>query len=288
MARPWFVLPLLFSLFLSPDFAHAFGNKPAPAPAPAPKPNPKPTPTPAPTPSPTPTPPPSNPDNGVVGGNYRARYPLASASQKLVDNKGNGFNSLYGTRNFRAVLNGVYYRGGANNSYNKNGVRDNMNPLPADGLQNLCKEGFTQAVYLYSTRFSTAPKVTKCKTPEGADNVLTYLQVSPLSFNKADLDQLHNLIFQHIRDSRLGPIYDHCWNGWHASGYVAATALRQFCDFNADQAVSYWNQNTDGNMSGYDSIRAKITSFVRNPALTITAEEKAALCPKPGNLVYVR
>jgi hypothetical protein len=35
-------------------------------------------------------------------------------------------------------------------------------------------------------------------------------------------------IFAAIKDSEMGPIYMHCWNGWHASGYISALSLRQF------------------------------------------------------------
>lgn len=225
----------------------------------------------------------------VVGGDYRQRYALPTASAKLVDNHGNGHDDLYGTRNFRAVLNGVYYRGGANNVYNKHQRRSNMNPLPNEGLTNLCQEGFTQAVYLYTERYSSAPKITKCRTFEGNENTLEYLQISPLNFNIADLERLHGLIYEHIRAPRLGPIYAHCWNGWHSSGYAAATALRQFCDFTAEQAVQYWNANTDGNNgASYNGIRNKIRAFVPNPAWTLSPEEKTTLCPSPGSLSYAR
>ena len=112
----------------------------------------------------------------IVGQYYRNRYQLKNASQKLVNDKGNGFDSLYGVRNFRAVLNGVYYRGGANNLYNKNGERDNMNPLPTEGLVNLCKEGFGHSIYLYTTNFDTAPKISDCRAiKDGGDNRLEYL-----------------------------------------------------------------------------------------------------------------
>jgi hypothetical protein len=96
----------------------------------------------------------SNPAFATQGSEYRTRYRLSDARQKLVDNQGNGFSLLYGTRNFRSVLNGVYYRGGANNYYHKTNKRDNMNPLPTDGLQNLCEEGFSTALYLYSANYS--------------------------------------------------------------------------------------------------------------------------------------
>ena len=62
---------------------------------------------------------------------------------KIVDNRGDGFDDLYGTRNLRPILHGVAYRGGANNYYHKTNKRKNNNPLPKDGLQNLCTEGFS-------------------------------------------------------------------------------------------------------------------------------------------------
>ena len=68
---------------------------------------------------------------------------------KVTDNWGNQFEDLYGTRNMRPVLHGVAYRGGANNYYHKRNKRKNQNPLPSDGLLNLCQEGFSGAVYLY-------------------------------------------------------------------------------------------------------------------------------------------
>lgn len=222
----------------------------------------------------------------VAGETHRERYPLASAAEKLVGNNGKGHEGLYGTRNFRAVLNGVYYRGGANNVYFVP-KRNNSNPLPTKGLENLCQEGFTQAVYLYSTNYSSAPKEVKCRTFEGHENTLVYSQISPLAYRESDLREMHMMMFDRIRNPKLGPVYDHCWNGWHASGYVAATALRQFCDFTAEEAVSYWNLNTDGNNgSSYNKVREKIRAFAPSPDMAISAEEKAALCPKPGSLAF--
>ena len=228
-----------------------------------------------------------NPGGSVVGEEYRNRYALSNASQKLIDNYGKGYSGLYGTRNFRAVLNGVYYRGGANNLYFVP-KRANSNPLPTKGLENLCKEGFSHAVYFYSTNFSSAPKSLRCKDFHGNENTIEYLQISPLHYRAADLKTLITMIYDHVRDPRLGPIYDHCWNGWHASGFVGAITLRQFCGFTGDQAVAYWNLNTDGNNkgTGYDDLRARIRAFTPYAGMRLSAEEKAELCPKPGTLGF--
>lgn len=222
-----------------------------------------------------------------TGASFRTRYPLATASDKLVDNEGKGFLDLYGVRNFRAVLNGVYYRGGANNIFFEP-RRENSNPLPTAGLRNLCEEGFTRSVYLYSTRYESAPRTLRCKTKNGNENTIEYLQISPLHFRVDDLKALLTMIHQHAREPRRGPIYDHCWNGWHASGFVAATTLRQFCGFTGDQAVAYWNMGTDGNNKGshYDQIRSRIRAFKPFPELLLSPAEKLALCPQPGTFAF--
>ncbi|MGZ6469343.1 MAG: hypothetical protein ACXWQJ_18725 [Bdellovibrionota bacterium] len=162
-----------------------------------------------------------------------------------------------------------------------------MNPLPAEGLEHLCEEGFGDSIYLYSQNYRAARRSTHCRTFQGNENTLNYSQISPLDFKGNSLSQILDLIYQHIRNPRLGPIYTHCWNGWHASGYVAATALRQFCGFTADQAVRYWNLNTDGNDGrSYNGIRAKIRSFQPRRELSLSQSERNALCPLAPNLAY--
>lgn len=223
---------------------------------------------------------------GKVGQIYRERYPLKNAREKLVDTKGQGPAHLAGTRNFRAVLNGVYYRGGANNKFRAQDARHNSNPLPPEGLESLCKEGFGEAVYLYSTNFETAQKEVKCKTFTGKENTLRYHQVSPLRAKKGDLETLVRMIHRHVRDPKLGPVYDHCWNGWHASGLVAATALRQFCGFSGEQAESYWILNANEGGSDHPKIKKQIREFQPIAELALTAEEKKFLCPDPKTLEF--
>jgi hypothetical protein len=223
----------------------------------------------------------------VNGSDHRGRYAFRDASQKLIDNHGNGFDLLYGTRNVRSVLNGVYYRGGANNVYNRHHKRNNSNPLPDEGLQNLCEEGFSTAIYLYTTNYNTAPHQVTCRMNDGSTNKLVYKQVSILSASSNTLHSVLALMLEHIRNPRLGPIYAHCWNGWHASGLTATYALRQFCGFSAEQGVAYWNTNTDGNNgSAYNSVRTKIRNFRPFADLMLTSSEQAALCPQPGSLKF--
>lgn len=223
----------------------------------------------------------------IVGELYRRRYPVTTALDKLVTNHGTGVEALYGTRNVRAVLNGVYYRGGANNVFNRTGKRDNSNPLPEDGLAHLCEEGFGTALYMYPTHFASAPSSETCRTFEGDSGHLDYGQISVLRGKRDDIRRVIATVYDHIRRPELGPIYVHCWNGWHASGYAAAATLRQFCGFTADQAVRYWNLNTDGvNGSGYEGVRALIRKFEPFPEFTISADQRAALCPDPETFAF--
>lgn len=219
---------------------------------------------------------------------YQKRYPLNDIFTKLVDNKGNGFTDLYGVRNFRTVLNGVLYRGGANNAFNKNKVRDNRNPLPAEGLANLCKEGFRTVFYMYTTNYDKKMTPVKCKTERGPDPNLeinmNYLQQGPWD-RKAQYEIL-KVVYDNIMKANNGPVYLHCWNGWHASGLISSFALRQFCNFDGNEAIKYWDANTDGNNKGkaYEAYRSQIRSFVAFEDLKIPAEISKQICLKPTKI----
>ena len=56
---------------------------------------------------------------------------------------------------------------------NLSNKRNNKNPLPNDGLNNLANLNFRSAVYLYNVNFETAP--TKIESKNG--NVLNYYQI---------------------------------------------------------------------------------------------------------------
>jgi hypothetical protein len=216
---------------------------------------------------------------------YQKRYSLSDTSTKLVDNHGEGFGDLYGVRNFRTVLNGVLYRGGANNVYNKNKVRDNRNPLPAEGLANLCKEGFRNVFYMYTTNYDKNSNPVNCKTERGPDSKLeikmNYLQKGPWDRNSQH--EILKTIHDNILNPSSGPVYLHCWNGWHASGLISSFSLKQFCNYSGDQAARYWDLNTDGNNKGkaYESYRGQIRSFVPFEDLKLPVEVMSQICLPP-------
>jgi hypothetical protein len=205
---------------------------------------------------------------------HHQRYGLNDPYQKRVDDRGNGYEPLYGVRNFREVLKGVLFRGGANNSYNRNGVRGNKNPLPQNGLANLCVAGFQTAIYLYSTNYSQAAPQTSCDSASGK-NTLHYSQMGYGSKSREILEMIHAAIL----NSALGPIYVHCWNGWHASGFISALALRQFCGVSGDDAVTYWIKNTDGD-SNYPDHKKRIRDFAPYKDLMIDAQIQQRICPQ--------
>jgi hypothetical protein len=206
----------------------------------------------------------------------RARYGVNDIYSKIVDNKGSGEERLYGVRNARLLLKTVL-RGGANNYYHRSNPRSNTNPLPEDGLLNLCREGFTSAIYLYETNYASASKLVSCETREGLKNELRYFNYP---YAKSDSPQKTlELIYKHLTESR-GSLYLHCWNGWHASGFMSAISLIQFCDWKAEDAVTYWDRNTDGVNTdpGYETIRKRIRDFKTIPGLNISNDLKRDVC----------
>jgi hypothetical protein len=216
---------------------------------------------------------------------------------KIIDNKGNGYEPLYGLRNMRVVLHGVMYRGGANNAFHRTNKRSNTNPMPQDGLENLCHESFGEAIYLYEKNYE--PQTVECKSRTGNLNTLTYSQISvlgtPINGNPNqffpedfEIDTRGNGvrdILERVHTCATGvgscPVYTHCWNGWHASGLISAVALRQFCDFSPDAAVQYWVDATDSlENSNYPAIKKAIRDFLPIEELRISADIKAKICPK--------
>lgn len=207
------------------------------------------------------------------------RYALHSTHDKLVDNHGDGYENLYGVRNLRVVLANVLYRGGANNAFNRYGKRDNSNPLPTLGLENLCKEGFDTAVYLYATNYGKAPKKVDCVNRKtGKPNTLVYEQISP--YNEKSIREALTLVYKKVKERSAAPVYFHCWNGWHASGLISAYSLRQFCGMSGADAVKYWDLNTDGNNDepAFKKIRADIQAFVPYADYQLAPDERKELC----------
>lgn len=205
---------------------------------------------------------------------YKNQYALSNTLEKSTDNRGKGQESLYGTRNFRSVLQGVLYRGGANNKFLAE-PRANMNPLPQVGLDGLCAENFGVSIYLYAENYKSAPKFVDCKTPRGG-NRMQYKQHAAYGENKKIL----SLIYSRIKGQMDGPIYAHCWNGWHSSGMISAMALKQFCGWSDKAVDDYWVAHTDGHSQGFAKIRQRVREFQPYAEFKISAVEQNLICPQ--------
>jgi outer membrane protein OmpA-like peptidoglycan-associated protein len=210
---------------------------------------------------------------------YIDRYKGDDLMYKVIDNWGNGFDALYGTRNVRPILHGVAYRGGANNYFHSTKKRKNSNPLPADGIDNLCEEGFSASVYLYRTNFDDAPIAHTCNCSEGGLNEMAYAQYD--YYDKAHIYEMLKMIYESATNDSVGPVYLHCWNGWHASGFISAVILKQFCGMSSLDASAYWDLGTDGANTSprYNKIRQNIRDFQPYPEFMITDEQGNKICP---------
>jgi len=161
----------------------------------------------------------------------------------------------------RPILHGVAYRGGSNNYYHKTDKRKNQNPIPLDGMHGLCKEGFSNGVYLYRENFEFSPLGDTCDCIDSSYNQFQYQQLD--YYDSSHVYQMLKMTHDAATRNDVGPVYLHCWNGWHASGYIAAVILRQFCEYSNWDAVNYWDLGTDGANTSprYQTQRERIKDF---------------------------
>jgi len=198
--------------------------------------------------------------------------------RKYVGSSGFGDASLTGARNIRTVLIGALYRGGANNVYNNYLSRNNDNPMNLQGVINMSSAGFKNMIYLYGRNF-------KYYYPEQTRNLLKSQGISYESIVPSNDSIMHILLSKvrnAITDPQHGPVYVHCWNGWHMSGIVSAFALMQFCDISNRKALAYWEKGTDGHFKGFDKIRQRILGFKKFEDLAIPIQDKLRICPCMG------
>jgi outer membrane protein OmpA-like peptidoglycan-associated protein len=210
---------------------------------------------------------------------YKDRYVEEDLMYKITDNKGNGFDSLYGTRNMRPILHGVAYRGGANNYYHKTDKRKNQNALPLDGMHGLCQEGFSAGVYMYRQNFDISPLGDTCNCIDDSWNDFNYVQLD--YYDSSHVYDMLELTYKAAVEKETGPVYYHCWNGWHASGFISAVILKQFCEFSNWDAVNYWDLGTDGANTSprYQKQRERVKDFVPYPEFNISDSLRSCLCP---------
>ncbi len=145
-------------------------------------------------------------------------------------------------KNSQNLLGGMLTRAGVKN----------QKPLSQQELVSLCEQGYTKAFYLYSGAPTTQVSCSK--------GTIRY-QSSGTFFSPENIDKTLDNIESGMRTREK--TFVHCNNGAHASGFVAAIALRTFCGISGDQAVKYW----DKTLKGYDlqePNRPKLMSRIRN------------------------
>jgi hypothetical protein len=166
----------------------------------------------------------------------------------------------YGLDNFKIVMPGVLYRGGSSG--------DKL-PLASSSLQALCNDGFSTAVYVYSRGESKKSQSIICQKGQ-----MDYVQHS--WDNPTEVHKIHKILYQ-IITAHKGPMYVHCWYGMHASGYVAATALIQFCGLSNSQAINYWKSHVPVKIQ-YKKVQDMIRGFKPDPAFKLSPIEQAHHC----------
>lgn len=163
--------------------------------------------------------------------------------QKITDSRGRGPGQVSDIVNLREVIPGVLYRSGKS-------IGNKYGPLSDASLVKLCKEGYSTAFYDYK-------RGSDHNVPCGTNQVSLKIRPS-LAGDKNVYDQLAT-IYSTIKHG-LGPVITSCDAGHHASGYISATALIQFCGYTNQEALAYWIKNTDGD-SNYPKVKAKVLAF---------------------------
>jgi hypothetical protein len=175
-------------------------------------------------------------------------------------------SNLQKVREVRPVLLNFLYRGGGPGG---------TVLLPPAATTSLCKAGFSSAIYLYDDK-SPSQQPVQCQDADGKTNQLRYHMTSFRDV-RSIFSEIHNAI-----TSNSGPVYIHCWNGWHASGEVAAKALMQFCDWSGNEAAQYWEDNIGdrGNIPKYGSIKRRVADFKPFSDLRLSQQVQDQVCPK--------
>ncbi len=169
---------------------------------------------------------------------------------------------IVGVRNVKTVLPGVLYRAGG-----PGGQRD----LTDAGLKALCEAGFAKAFYLYPQGFR-GERTISCTGPDGKENSIRYVQEGYLT--AAEKQKVLGDIYSRVSDPSAGPALVHCWNGYHASGEIAAVSLVQFCNMPHATAAQYWMRNQNG-----AKMISRISKFSEFPELRLSSDLQTAVCP---------
>jgi hypothetical protein len=167
---------------------------------------------------------------------------------------------------FRPVLSGVLYRAGF-----KGGDKGRTG-LDGDQRRALCEAGF-----------STARYIDFGKNTEYSDTACGAGRMSYAPARSTRPAETMRAIHAIAQDPARGPMVAHCMWGVHSSGAISAMALVQFCGWSEDRAKAYWDETRNGApcSGGCDAwIDRHFAKFERDPALTLSDAQRAAICPR--------
>ncbi len=169
-----------------------------------------------------------------------------------------GANASVGNlQRFYEVMPGALYRGGTTEGVGRAAMKESS-------LKALCENGFSQAYFLYGK--PSKPTV-RCNAGEIRYSQKNWKKPQPI------LEDIYNNI-----QRNSGPVYVHCWYGVHASGYVSAVALRQFCGYSAERAVEYWKSYIAPSLQ-YQEVQTLIRNFKPDSRLSLSESQKSTYCP---------
>jgi len=165
-------------------------------------------------------------------------------------------------KNEQKLLDGLLSRGGVKN----------RQPLSNADLKELCERGFTKAYTLYGGAN---------RTVECSKGTIEYRGSKDFRSPK-DMNRILENI--HASFTSKEHTFVHCNNGAHASGFVAAIALRTFCGMTADKAIAYWGRTLNGyplQEPNRSNLMRRIREYPVRQDLELNAGQKESFgCPK--------
>ena len=172
--------------------------------------------------------------------------------KKITDSRGRGPIEVSGIVNLREVIPGVLYRSGKS-------IGNKYGPLSDESLVKICKEGYSTAFYDYK-------RGADHNVPCGTNQTSVRIRPSLVS-SKNVFEQLSAVYTAITKDT--GPVLTGCDQGVHASGFVSALSLIQFCGWTNKQALDYWTLIAKG-QDNHPKIKKAIMDFRPYDSLNVS------------------
>lgn len=172
--------------------------------------------------------------------------------QKITDSRGRGPSEVAGIRNLREVIPGILYRSGANGDMK-------YGPLNDVSVNKLCKQGFDTYFYDYN-------RGSDHNVPCGTNQTSVRIRPSLVS-SKNVFEQLSTVYTAITKNT--GPVLTGCDQGVHASGFISALSLIQFCGWTNKQALDYWTLIAKG-QDNHPKIKKAIMDFRPYDSLNVS------------------